>query len=114
MFHTNGTTNDPNQFYMLNAGSIDKNPNFESLNLSSENVRDFIDKLKDLMNKKANETVSVGNGSDSIACQMCNEFINDMCSSYKDVHGYISLVVSTECEVVSCELLMFEFRFSFV
>lgn len=97
MFHINGTTNDPNQFYMLNSGSIEKNPNFiESLNLSNENVRDFIDKLRDLMNKQANETVSVGNENDSIACQLCNEFINDMCSSYKDIHGYISLVVSAQ------------------
>lgn len=100
MFHINDTTNDPNQFYTLNSGFIEQNPNFmENYNLSRENVLDFIDKLKDLMNKQVikNETINVGNENDSIACQMCHEFIHDMCSGYKSVHGYISLVVSTEC-----------------
>lgn len=96
MIQSNITLTDPSKIgFTDNMKGIDyKDPNFiTGLNLSSGIVKDFITKLNDLINKQANE--SINNGNDSIACRYyCNGAIKDVCSSYKNVHGYISLVVS--------------------
>lgn len=71
-----------------------KNISITDLNITADYLNDFLKKLLQL-SKPLNES---GDEEDheSSACQYyCNGFVKDLFGSYKNVHGYISLVVST-------------------
>lgn len=62
------------------------------LNITRENIKDFLDKLLELTNK-SNNALHVEENEDS--CNYyCNGIVQDLSNGYKSIHGYISLVVS--------------------
>lgn len=77
-----------------------QNINISNLNLTNDNINDFIKKLLQLsMPVNVSDTVHGGledfNGENTKTCQhYCKGHIRDTLLCYKSIHGYISLVVS--------------------
>lgn len=69
-----------------------KNLSINDLNITSDNLNDFVKKLLQL-SKPLNDSDIVFESHPTDPCNYCNGFIKDASSSYKKVHGYISLVV---------------------
>lgn len=61
-------------------------------NITTEDVLDFLKQLRILNVQQQNQCKL----NESIACQYyCNGFFKELFTSYKSMHGYISLAVST-------------------
>lgn len=115
----NDTTIASTKMFQQNATKYfeSQNINISNLNITNDNINDFIKKLLQLSKpNNLSDTTHIaadgyGGGSgtgdfgdDTETCQnYCSGPIRDMLLGYKSVHGYISLVVST----VICLALFF-------
>lgn len=61
------------------------------LNITRENIKDFLDKLLELTNKSNSLQID---DSEDTCNYYCDGFVKDLSQGYEKVHGYISLVVS--------------------
>lgn len=62
----------------------------KNINITDEDLHDFAKKLLEL------NQFNLSSENESIACEhYCNGFVKDIFSSYKRMHGYISLAVRT-------------------
>lgn len=67
------------------------------LNITRENIKDFLDKLLELTNKSNN---ALHDAADEDSCNYyCNGIVQDVSNGYKSIHGYISLVVSNKDDI---------------
>lgn len=73
-----------------------KNIRISDLNITNENINDFLEKLLELSKpiNSLNETQhDVSHEPEETCNYRCNGFFRDILLAYKGMHGYISLVV---------------------
>lgn len=86
------------KMFQLNATKYfeSKNISISDLNITSDNINDFLDKLLQLSKPiNLNDTSQTNNEHTELCNYNCNSgYVRDMLVGYKGIHGYVSLVVS--------------------
>lgn len=71
-----------------------KNISIADLNITTDNLNDFLRKLIQISKPQNDTDVTLGPYESEACNYYCNGLVSDMSTGYKSVHGYISLVVS--------------------